>query len=246
MPLPYAFASATVLNLSQLDSNFNALGILAPTPCQITGSNILALSPLANAAAVTAYFTGMQFSGVATQSNTGTTTAGVPGLATLPVYRDTPAGPAACVGGEIVNGCAVTFMYDAALGGGVGGFHLYTSTTAVAGSGLFSSVSATLSQIGSVMVGSGATPITRVHSGTVSLGTIVIGPNTSVDNAIPVAGVTPNDTVIVGGPASLNAGVGLFGYVPASGTITLRAFNTSSTSVTLAGAVYRVTGVGNT
>jgi hypothetical protein len=245
MPLPYVFASATVLVLNQLDSNFNALGILAPTPCQIVGSNILALNPLANAAAVTAYSTGMQFSGVASASNSGATTAGVPGLATLPVYRDTPSGPAACIGGEIINGCAVTFMYDAALGGGAGGFHLYTSTTAVAGSGLFSSVSATLSQLGTVRVGSGA-PVTRINSASVSLGTIVIGPNSSTDNVIAVSGVNPNDTVMVGGPASLNTGVGLYGFVSASGSITMRAFNTTGSSVTLAGAVYRVTGVGNT
>lgn len=44
----------------------------------------------------------------------------------------------------------------------------------------------------------------------------------SIDTAIPVAGAAVNDTVVVGPPSALSAGVTAFAFVSQAGEVTLR------------------------
>lgn len=124
MPLPYTFANLTTAQLSYLDANFSAVGALTPIPCAVSGTNALTLTPLANTPAVSSYVNYGIFTGVVVSTNTGATTAQVNSLAALPIYKDTSAGPAALTGGELVAGNVVYLVYDAALDGGNGGFHV--------------------------------------------------------------------------------------------------------------------------
>lgn len=132
MSLPWIFASLTTIISSYWDDNYAALGALTPIPCGVTGTNALALSPLANTPSVSAYGNYMQFTGIVAATNSGATTAAVGSLGAKPVYRDTGGGPVALSGGELVTGTAFTLMYDTTLNSGGGGWHL--SSSVVSGS----------------------------------------------------------------------------------------------------------------
>jgi hypothetical protein len=254
MALPYVFASVASLVTSQLDSNFNALGALTPIPCTVTGTNALVLTPNANTPAQTAYVDYGQFSGVAAATNTGALTASVAGIGSLNVYKDSPAGPIQCVGGEVVINCAFTLMYDGALNSGAGGFHLFT-TTAITGATISPSLVA--AAVGSLVTGHfglfnvgtatvTGSNVTRLLSGTFSVASITITAASSTDTTATLTGVVPGDTVMVGWPSTLNTGVVMFGFCPASGTLVLRAQNPAATTVTVTGNIFRLTAVGNT
>lgn len=127
-----AFANNTNPTGPQLDNNFKAMALEAVTPCTVSGTNALTLTQKTFTYTIAAYEQNVQLSGVAVASNAAATTARLGALAFLKVYRDSPAGPVQCTGGEIVIGNAFTLMYDAALDSGAGGWHLFT-TTAVSG-----------------------------------------------------------------------------------------------------------------
>lgn len=124
MPLPITFAGLSVATGAELDQNFAALGALTTIPCTVSGTNALALTPLANTPTVSGYANYQAFSCVASATNTGATTAAVGSLAALSVYKDKSTGPTALAGGEIVNHNLITLTYDSALNSGAGGFHL--------------------------------------------------------------------------------------------------------------------------
>jgi len=126
--LPYTFANQTTPVLSELDANFAALGALTVIPCSVTGTNTLSLSAAANTPTITAYANYQAFSCVAGAANTGASQARVDGLALLSIYKDTPGGPIALVGGEIGAGSIIFLTYDSALSVGAGGFHLQSGT----------------------------------------------------------------------------------------------------------------------
>ena len=126
MALPFVFAAATAPTTPQLDANFNALGALTAIPCTVSGTNALALTPIANTPAIAAYVNYQPFSGVVATTNTTSATCAVSGLAALNIYKDTPAGPVVLVAGDLVASNAFVLVYDSALNAGVGGFHLIT------------------------------------------------------------------------------------------------------------------------
>lgn len=124
MPLPFSFSTETNPNMTQLDANFGALGMLVVMPCVVAGTNALTLTLLANTPSLSSYQNYQAFSGVAASSNTAAVTATIGGVGALNVYKDTQTGPAALIGGEIIAGNAIFLIYDSALNSGAGGFHL--------------------------------------------------------------------------------------------------------------------------
>src|SRR5215831_9837124 len=127
------FANLTQPTLPELDGNFAILAVSAPVPCTVTGANSLTLSPINSGLPLAPFRTGQQFIAIAVNTNTGTanaTVTGVPG--TFNVYKDTSGGPVPLSGGEIVQNCEFTLIYDQVLNGNAGGFHLVSLPAAAA------------------------------------------------------------------------------------------------------------------
>ena len=264
------FANASTATGAQLDLNFGTLGAMALTPCGVTGTNNLSLTPLAAAPQVSTYVNYQAFAGIAAADNTGTVSAGVGGLNSLPVYKDSPTGPVLLTGGEIQQGNLITLTYDSSLNPS-GGFHLQTGinsssgtflpltggtltntlygtslsltgdvaaqdavftggVTGVSVAAVQIAASATLS--GATVTIGGTTPIKGVISTTVAAVVFpTILPNSSADQASPFVGLNPNDTVMLGLPSLASVGVSYNGFCSTAGTVTLRAFNVTASTV---------------
>jgi hypothetical protein len=231
----------------QLDDNIALVSAQAPIPCTASGSNTIVLVQDANTVPIIAYTNNMQVSFVAAGSNTSVVTIQVGSLPALTAYKSNPAlGPVALTGSpsELIVNCAVTAMYDPALGSGAGGFHVFTSTAMQGNAVNFSQV-----QIGA----STAASITKVLSGTASLSFSIALANSSEDQTFSVTGipsVLPNvgDFVQVVPPSLAVAGVGFNAMVLSVGslsastsaaTINVRAFNTTAATVQPPNGVYR-------
>lgn len=125
MTLPFTFADATGdLALSDFDANFAAVGALVTIPCTITGVNTLILTPAVGSPAIPNYANYLRVCGVPVDTNTAAAAARVGPLALLQIYLDSPTGPRPLIGYEIVAGNLITLVYDSALDGGSGGWHL--------------------------------------------------------------------------------------------------------------------------
>lgn len=135
MALPFAFSNNTTPTGPQLDADLQQLGEQSVRPCTAAGTNSITLALNANVSAITSYQNYQRFSAVAAATNTGAVQARVGALALLNVYRDTPAGPIALAGGEIVITCAFTLIYDSALNTGAGGFHLVSQANSFPATG---------------------------------------------------------------------------------------------------------------
>lgn len=164
MALPVTFGNETVATGGQLDTNFQAVGILGILPCLIAGTNALVLTQQANTPTITAYANYMKFSGIISATNTGPMTAVVGSLPVLPVYKDTVSGPVVLSGGELVIHNAVTLTYDSALDAGSGGFHVSASSSG-GGSGTVTSVGSGTGLTGGPITGAGTLSITRGLAG---------------------------------------------------------------------------------
>lgn len=172
MSLPNTFAAATSATGAQLDANFNAAGKLGTIPCAVAGTNALTLTPTSGIAPTIATLSNyLCFSGVVVVTNTGAVTIAIGSLAALNAYKDGAAGPAALTGGELVAGCAFTAVYDSALNAGLGGFHVYTSTTPFTGGTITSNLVVQGGSLGAsltstLLTGNSLTVNALLHSGT--------------------------------------------------------------------------------
>lgn len=180
MPLPITFGPLTTAPLNDLDEMFSVVGLLGVIPCSVTGMDALVLTPTASPAtpSVLAYQNYMAFAGIAVSANTSGVTAQAAGLATLPVYKDTGAGPVGLATGDIQPNNLIVLYYDSSLNSGGGGFHLYTAPAATAG---------TVTQI---VAGTGLSGGTITAAGTISTAQIPtsrIMANVSGGNASPSA-----------------------------------------------------------
>lgn len=127
MAYTYVFANVTQLNTPQLDSDFNAAGLLGTVPCTVSGTNALVLTPYTTPTVPTPPLTLqplLRVSGVAANTNSGAATANVGGLGALNVYKDSATGPVALTGNEIIQNNTFVLTYDATLNAGAGGWHL--------------------------------------------------------------------------------------------------------------------------
>lgn len=175
MALPNSFSNNTAPTGPELDDNFSAVGALAVIPCTVAGTNTITMAANTNTPTINAYANYLRISGVAAATNTGPTTARLGALGALNVYRDTPAGPVALAGGEIVIGCAFTLVYDSALNTGTGGWHLVSVAnalpyTGVATNSTLSFVNGTLSTL--ILTGASLSAPTIVVTGPMSAATV--------------------------------------------------------------------------
>lgn len=92
--------------------------------------------------------------------------------------------------------------------------------------------------VGGVCIGttSSTHKITKSLRATATLGTGAITAGTTASQTITVTGAVTGAEVSVGGPATLEAGLMLFGHVSAADTVTLRVANVSAGSITPAGS----------
>lgn len=135
MSLPNSFSNNTTPTGPQLDANFAAVGALTVIPCTVAGTNSLTLTPEADSPAIAAYSNYLRVSGVFGAANNAQMNVQLGSLTSLPVYVDTPAGPAITTGGEGVANTAFSMMYNSALNNGNGGWHLFTTPLSLARAG---------------------------------------------------------------------------------------------------------------
>jgi hypothetical protein len=269
------FAALTNPNEPELDTNFNILSGLTSIPCTVAGTNTLALTNIANSGSISAYANYMRFSGIAAATNTGATTAQFASLAALNVYKDTPAGPVALAGNEIVIGNEFTLIYDLALNGGLGGFHLKTGgselvgqtiTTGnlvVTGQGSFASVNITgpasfasvsvsslafgnQVSVADLFVGSGQ-KITRMNTGSISISSIALVNAAASIYTVTVTGASVNDACILGPPAQVSVtNFALTANATVANSILLTVRNISGATSTIAPGIWNIVTVGST
>jgi hypothetical protein len=222
MPLPVTFANLTNPTLPELDQNFAALGALVPIPCTVSGTNTITMTPAANTPTITALAPYTQFSGVVNVSNTGATTINAAGLGALSAYKDTPGGPVALAGGEMIAGNAFTAMYDPALNGGAGGFHVYTNTFVF-----------------------GSSAINSIFSRSGSITFSVVAAQANQTQNFSLTGCAPGDIVVLGLPAAVGtvAQLTFTSFVAANGSVSVVAVNSGSVSVTPPSGLYRVAAI---
>lgn len=238
MALPFQFANVTTLVTSQLDANYNALGALTPIPCTAAGSNIITLTPLANTPTVSAYSNYMQFTAIASATNTGPVTVGVGALPVLGTCKDASSGLLPLSGGEIVIGSAVTFIYDSSLALGSGGFHIITGSSRLLTTG--GTITGPAVFTGPIQVGAATnTSLSNVVSASASIAWPAIGATTSTVSTLAVAGSSVGDCVFLGTPASVPAGITFFGWVNTAGTVTIQALNVTGGAITPVAGTYR-------
>lgn len=137
MTLPWVFANLASGNqpASKLDDNFNALGTISTVPCTATGTTNYTLTPVAGTPTISAYNQLQALRAVIPATSTGVVTAGLSGPGLLPCYRASSSGPVAAGTGDVVIGEVYDFIYDIALAGGTGGFHLYNVVSGGGGGG---------------------------------------------------------------------------------------------------------------
>src|SRR5262245_16341483 len=188
MALPFAFSALTTPNLSMLDADFAALGVLTPIHCTASGTNTIVLTPVTDTPTVAAYVNQMQFTAGAAGTNSTAVTIQVGSLAALNVYKAAPGGAAALSGNELVSGLAFVAIYQSALNSGAGGFLLVNpvpSTESLSGQsqGAYKHLTITVTSDSaltvlaeSVVVSNGVTAYNTVLNVNKTLGTGSAGP----------------------------------------------------------------------
>jgi len=213
----------------ELDANLAALARMGAYPCTVGGSaNAITLTLTdANAPPNNAYQNYTDYAFIPSATNNSAATIKVGALAALNCYKDTPAGPAALSGGEIVQNCLQIATYDSTLNSGAGGFHVRV-------------IGATASPLNpsQLQIASGAT-VTRILSGTFTVAFTVVPANSTQDQIVTLSNVQLGDFVQVGLTAAPTAGLMFNGRVPAVGSVTLRAANVTAASI----AAFTLSGV---
>jgi hypothetical protein len=118
------FGLLNVATGAELDTNLSILGTMSRNFCTISGTNALTFTQISNTPVLAAYSNNIRLVGIAPNTNTGAATAGLGTLGLLGVVKDTPSGPVALTGGEIVAGNIIALDYDSTLNAGGGGWHL--------------------------------------------------------------------------------------------------------------------------
>jgi len=234
MALPWTiFGTLTQWYGSQFDNNFAQCAAMGSVPCTVVGTNTLTLTPQVSGLVLSAYGNYQTYYGIAVGTNTGAVTAAVAALGALNVYKDSPTGPVALTGNEIVTNNGIWLTYDSTLNTGAGGFHLVTGpaqvATGLAGPNLQVPANA-------------ASSITSILSGSATLTFGSITPGNQSIATITIAGVSVGDVVALARPATITAGIGMDAWISAASIVSIQAFNfTSASTLTPAGGVYRVT-----
>lgn len=125
MALPVTFGPETAAAMAQLDQNFQAVGAQTTILCSATGTNSIALTPVANQSAANGYGlpNPLKFGFTAPAASTGAVTAEVGALGFLPVY--VPTGSQA-TSGTLQSGqyYEITYVVGASYNAGAGAWVL--------------------------------------------------------------------------------------------------------------------------
>lgn len=235
MPLPTLFAGLTAATGLELDINFSVVGLLGALPCTASGTNTIALTGAANNPSIVAYSNYLQFSFIASATNNGAVTIAYGALPALSAYVDSAGGPIGLTGSEIILNNQYVAVYDSTLNSGAGGFHLR---------GVPSASGAPINPT-KLQVNGGAT-VTRLLSTLATVTFSVVTAQSSQDQNVSLTGASIGDCIILGPPSVVQPSVSYVAFVPAAGTVTLRAINCGSASITPTGGLYRLTDVGFT
>jgi hypothetical protein len=107
------YAATTAPQMVFLDQTFAALALATIIPCAATGTNVIALTPVTNAPAVTTYTDKQSFGFVAANASTGNVTINVAGLATVSLF--VAGGVTQATTGDIIAGQYYTAVYLSSL-----------------------------------------------------------------------------------------------------------------------------------
>lgn len=185
------FGNLNTATGSELDVNFSTLGTQSRNFCTIGGTNALTFTQIANTPVVAAYSGNLRIVGVAAATNTTAVTATLGSLGVLPVVKDTPSGPVALTGGEIVVGNLVALDYDSTLNGGGGGWHLLPPV----GAGSIPTQPAIAGSVRNLKIGYGSTTILSVTADEVIVQTALGGTSyvgVSISHTLNTANVGAN------------------------------------------------------
>lgn len=236
------FGNDTTPALPDLDQNFDAVFLLTPVPCSVAGTNTLTLTQnaagQASSGVIAAYENGLQICGVAAQTNSGATTARLGTLPVLNVYKDSITGPVVLIGLEIVQACAFTLRYDAALNANAGGWHLIANITTM---GNTISPALVRASVG-VQLGATTSPtMTGLIQGGGTLAFTALVPNQTQDKTFTVTGLLSTDGIMMSTPLPVSTGLTFSSYFAAgdtvTGTVTVRCANVTAASTITPGTV---------
>ena len=255
------FSNLTQATTVQLDNNLAILTALASITCTVTGTNSLTLTPVNAAAPIAAYQQMMEFYGIAAATNTGATTVSVVGIAgSFNVYKDTSSGPVLLTGGEIVQNCEFSLVFDQALNSNAGGFHLQTGTANAGFNAVFSSVitsslsaTALTTLAGSIVMAAatvaalrfaGGPTISRPVSTVAAISFAQIVPNTPVSATVAITGAVTLDNVLLGLPSNAPGTITFQPFVAAAGSVVISAWTSAPITVAAFTMTVRVTDLG--
>lgn len=124
MSLPYTFANVTVLRTPEMDADNVALSNLGNIPCTATGTNTIALTPVAGKSATISAYSDLApvFAFIAANSNSGATTINVSAVGAKNLYKNN--GQTAVGSGDLISGALYLVNYNSSLNTGAGGFVL--------------------------------------------------------------------------------------------------------------------------
>lgn len=106
--------------LSDFDNSFDNVARMGILMCSSTGTNAVALTPLANYPTMTAYGNYQKVGFLAPNTSTGAVTINVSSLGALNAYQAD--GTTAVGSGDQVSGCYYEYLYNSALNAGAGGW----------------------------------------------------------------------------------------------------------------------------
>lgn len=132
-PIIFANLPTGIQPLSYFDTMFNTVGNMGTIFCTATGSNTVALTPIANMPTVASYTNYQAFGFVASAASTGSVTLNVSGVGALPAYAADASTQLS--NGSISAGVYYLFAYNSALNTGSGGFQLIGNTGGGGGGG---------------------------------------------------------------------------------------------------------------
>lgn len=175
------------------------------------------------------------------------TIGGALGVATSITAGGTVTGASVHAAGALTAGTSVTAV-GALAGAAVSASGAVAAGTSVTAAGAVSGASITASGALSglaLTVGAG-TALTRLLSAAATVGFSVVAAGASQDQTVAALGAAVLDTVLIGQPSVVPAGLLFSGYVSAAGVITLRAANITGTSINPGSPTVRLTVLGFT
>ena len=128
MGWPYTFATESGNQpAAQLDTMFNAVGLLTIVPCTAIGTNTIALTPQVNTPVQSAYANSQRYSFIAAATSTGSVTINVNSIGALPLYRWSVNTYTQAGAKDLIIGAYYDIVYNSSFNAGSGGFAIVSA-----------------------------------------------------------------------------------------------------------------------